>query len=175
MNATVAKWIRPLLLWIGDRVDTVIEGLEHGIIALSKHNLLRVLEEISQCMCLQLEGGPNFAYLCLSMRESRGIPPAVSMAQPGIKHTDCTFMLPLYETETIMSDSSWRGSLCWAFLAAVQPVVLIGPTANNIDDRLAEYAGLLPFLGASGHRQQGGNVHVSVQVRQIEEQMMFCV
>ena len=97
------------------------------------------------------------------------------MAQLGIKQTDCTLTLPLYETETVRSDSSWRGSLCWAFLAAVQPVVLIGPTANNIDDRLAEYAGLLPFLGASGHRQQGGNAHVSVQVRQIEEQMMFCV
>ena len=91
------------------------------------------------------------------------------MAQLGIKHTDCTFKLPLHETETIMSDSSWCGGLCWAFLAAVQPVVLIGPTANNTDDGLAEYTGLLPFPGVSGHGQQGGNVHVSVQAQQIEE------
>ena len=92
-------------------------------------------------------GSTFCVFMFIDEREQRN-PTRNLMAQLGIKHTDCTFKLLLYETETIMSDSSWCGSLCWAFLAAVQPVVLTGPTANNIDDGLAEYTGLLPFPGA---------------------------
>lgn len=111
-------------------------------------------------------GSRFYVFMLLDEREQRN-PTSNLMAQLGIEHADCTLKLPLYETEAITSDSSWCDSLCWAFLAAVQLVVLIWPTANNIDDGLAEYAGLLPFLGASG--QQGGNVHGSVQARQIEK------
>src|SRR5262249_24816266 len=46
VNAAKALWVGASLFGIGDRIHAVADAVEHGVVALPEHHLLRVAEEV---------------------------------------------------------------------------------------------------------------------------------